>query len=293
MHRALWTLLLVTISLVVSAGANCAPLAHPLVPTSAYLVANESGRLLVLDHRGRLVRRVPRFAAPRPGAGVQALALAPDRRFAYVSVYAGLQHPPRLYKVSLATGRRMQLAEGISPTLSPDRTRLAYITVAMRDGIQYLTALVIRDLPWRQARAIALPPRDAFGTPPDLVINWSPDGRSIAVSDGTGVRVVDVSTATTVESQPAIPGGTGLAPVFLDRHTIVVLANCCIGRQDLVAVDLRSGVRTPFAQLASPVENVRRLGHGTLLAVTALHRLVRVTPGRVHVLARGVLAATP
>jgi hypothetical protein len=94
------------------------------------------------------------------------------------------------------------------------------------------------------------------------VINWSPDGRSIALSDGAVVRVVHVSTATTVDSEPSIPGGRGFAPVFLDRHTIVVLANCCIGRQNLVAVDLRSGSRKLFAHLASPDENVRRLKRG-------------------------------
>jgi hypothetical protein len=82
-------------------------------------------------------------------------------------VYAGLEYPPRLCKVSLPSGRRVQIAEAISPTLSPGGTRLAYITVEMRKGIQYLAALVIRDLPWGPARTIPLPVGDAYGTPPD------------------------------------------------------------------------------------------------------------------------------
>jgi hypothetical protein len=200
--------------------------------------------------------------------------------------------PPRMYRVALGTGKRTRVVEAISPTLSPDRTGLAYVTVGVRDGIDWLTALVIRNLSTGDARVIALPSRVPLGTPPELVINWSPDGRSIVLFDGTETRIVDVSTATTVDSQPAIPGGTGLAPVFLDRNRLVVLANCCIGRQDLVTVDLHSGVRTPFALLASPDENVRRLKGGALLAVTALHRLVRVTPGRTHVIARSIVAAT-
>lgn len=132
-----------------------------------------------------------------------------------------------------------------------------------------------------------------MGTPPGLVINWSPNGRSIALADGNKVRIVNVARARTVESEPAIPGSKGLSPVFLDRRTIVVLANCCVGRQKLVAVDLRSGSRKLFARISSPDENVRRVGRGTLLAVTALHELVRVTQGHVRVISSGILSVSP
>jgi hypothetical protein len=259
---------------------------RPLVPAGAYLVADQSGHLLVLNQRGKLLRRVPRFASY-----VQALEVAPDRRHAYVSVHVR-ERPPRLYKVALGTGRRIRLANAISPSLSPDRTQLAYVTVELREDVKYLTKLVVRSLRTGQARVIALPARVPLGTPPELVINWSPDGRHLALFDGTVIRVVDVATATTVDSQPEIPGATGLAPVFLNRHTLVVLTHCCIGRQRLVAVDLRSGARTAFAQVRSPVENVRRLNSGALLAVTALQRLVRLAPGRARVIATGIVAAT-
>ncbi len=291
-QRGLLALLFASLLAGSSAGVGGATSAPARVPPSDYLVANLSGHLRVLDQQGKLLRRVPRFAAPLSGHGVQGLALTPNRLSAYVSVYEGLQHPPRLYQVSLADGTRTEIAEALSPTLSPDRTRIAYLTVEMRNGVQYLAALVVRDLPWGQARTIPLPAGDALGSPPGLVLNWSPDGRSIALSDGTRVRVVHISTATTVDSEPSIPGGKGLAPVFLDRDTVIVLANCCVGRQNLVAVDLRSGSRKLFAHISSPDENVRTVKRGTLLAVTALHQLVRVTRARVRLLANGILAAT-
>ena len=271
------------------AGAAARPLVapRPLVPPGAYLVADQSRHLLVLNQRGKLLRRVPRFAS-----FAQALEIAPDRRHAYVSAYAREQ-PPRLFQVALGTGRRTRLANAVSPSLSPDRRQLAYVAVEQREDVEYRVGLVIRSLLTGQTRVIAFPPRVPLGTPPENVINWSPDGRYVALFDGTAIRVVDVATATTVDSQPEIPGGTGLAPVFLGRQTLVVLANCCIGRQKLVAVDLRSGARTAFAQVRSPVENVRRLNSGVLLAVTALHRLVRLAPGRAQVIATGIVAATP
>lgn len=278
-------LLLAIIVLAAPSIAGAAP--RPLVPVGAYLAADQSAHLLILNQRGKLLRRVPRFASY-----VQALEIAPDRRHAYVSVYAR-QQPPRLYEVALGTGRRIRLANAISPSLSPDRTQLAYVTVEEREDIQYRTGLVIRSLRTGQTRVIPLPAQAPLGTPPENVINWSPNGRYLALFDGTVIRVVDVATATTVDSQREIPGSTGLAPVFLDQQTLIVLANCCIGRQRLVAVDLRSGARTVFAQVQSPVENVRRLNSGALLAVTALHRLVRLAPGRARVIATGIVAATP
>ena len=98
--------------------------------------------------------------------------------------------------------------------------------------------------------------------------------------------------APDVPSQPGIPGNTGLAPVFLDAHTLVVLADCCIGRQHLIAVDLRSGARTAFAEISSPAENIQRSKAGVLLAVTALQELVLVTRGHARVIAGGIYAAS-
>jgi hypothetical protein len=281
------TLLIASLALAAPSIAGATSKAEPLVPTGAYLVADESGHLLVLDQRGKVLRRVPRFTSY-----VQALDTGPDRRHAFVSVFVRDQ-PPRLYKVDLASGMRLRVANATSPSLSPDRRELAYVTVETRDDIKFRTALAIRNLVTAETRLIALPPRTPLGTPPELVINWSPDARHVAIFDGTLIRIVDVATARTVESQSPIPGGTGFAPVFLDSQRLLVQATCCIGRhQRLAVVNLRSGVRSAFAVAGSPVENVRRLSSRAVLVVTALHRLVRFSPGRARVLARRIVAAT-
>jgi hypothetical protein len=77
----------------------------------------------------------------------------------------------------------------------------------------------------------------------------------------------------------------------LNAHTLVVLADCCIGPQQLLAVDLRSGATTPFAGLSSPAENIRRVRAGLLLTVTALNELALVSRGRARVIAHGITAA--
>lgn len=280
-------LLLAMVALAATSIAGASTSANPLVPQGAYLVATESGHLIVLSQRGKVLRRVPRFAS----SYVQALEIAPDRRHAYVSVYATDQ-PVHLYKVALSTGKRVRLANATNPSLSPDRTQLAYVTIELRGDIKYRTDLVVRNLRTGQVRSIPLPERAPLGTPPDNVINWSPDGQYVALFDGLVIRIVDVATAKTVDQETEIPGRTGLAPVFLNPHTLVVLANCCIGRQRLVAVDLGSGARKPFARLSSPVENERRLRSGRILVVTSLHRLVRIAPGDAHIIAARISAAT-
>jgi hypothetical protein len=265
------------------------------VPVGDILVGDRLGRLFVVDGRGRLVRHLPRSLPPR---GPQSIELAADRRHAFVSVLRS-ERPARLYEVDLATGRKRQIANAHSPAVSPDKTRLAYVSTRVRAEIVYRTALVVRDLRTRRVRAIPLGPDVPLGTPPELVINWSPDGRAVAVFDGSRIRIVDVASAVDVPSQPGISGdatSTGthtpwLAPVFLNANTLVVLADCCIGRQNLLAIDLRSGTPTPFAELSSPAENIRRLKPGLLLTVTALNELALVSRGRARVIAHGITAA--
>ena len=222
---------------------------------------------------------------------VQSLELAPDRRHAFVSLYRSNQ-PAELYNVNLTTGRRRKLANGISPAVSPDKTRLAYVRTELRGDIKYRTALVIRTLRTGETRSLALGPRVPMDTPPALVINWSPDSRTIAARDDSVVRLVDVASAVDFPSQPELPRGE-TAPAFLNSTTLVVQSGCCIGPQQLTALDLRSGERTSFAMLSSPVEQVRRVRTGTLLVVTALRELVVVSRGRMHVIARGIAAAAP
>jgi hypothetical protein len=260
---------------------------RPLVRQGDLLVGKRSGRLVVLKQSGKLVRRVPRFVAPNDFQGVD---LAPDRRHAFVSVYMS-NGPARLYEIDLATGARHKLASAITPALSRDHTRLAYVSTDRRVDIVYRTALVIREVRTSRTKSISLGPDVPMGTPPELVINWSPDSRRIAVFDGNRTRLVDVGRASDVRSQPSV-AGPSLAPVFLNGHSLVVLADCCIGPQHIVAVDLRSGVRRAFATLSSPPEGIRWLRPGVLLVVTALNELALVSRGHFRVIARAVTAAT-
>ena len=274
-------------------SADSAPASYR-VPVGKLVVADDAGHVRVVDARGRLVRR---FAWSLPVPQLQAIELAADRRHAYVSTYRS-ERPSQLYEVTLATGRRRKLANAISPALSPDKTRLAYVTTEVRNNIVYRAALVVRSLRTGATRTMRLPPRVPFGTPPELVINWSPSGRQVAVFAESQIRLVDAAQAADVASQPALPGDTPtpgqtswLAPVFVDADTVVVLEGCCIGRQQLVAVNLSSGTQNPFAVLSSPVEGVRRYGQRRLLVVTALHELALVSRGSVRLIVRRIHAA--
>jgi hypothetical protein len=59
--------------------------------------------------------------------------------------------------------------------------------------------------------------------------------------------------------------------VFQDARTIIGLADCCIGAQHLVAVEVATGAERAFLTVDAPVEAIRiNRGTGTLAYVTAL-----------------------
>ena len=271
-----------------------------LVPKGDILAADMNRRLMVLDRRGNVLRRFPRWHSPS-GFGLEGLELTPDRRHAFISVDNG-DLPTRLYEVDLADGCKRLLAYATSPALSPDGSRLLFLTNRMSKklGLPLLTALVVRNLSSGRQRVIPFRSRLTIGNPPDLVTNWSPDGRHAVLLDGRHtvllgghrLRLVDTATARTVESQPSVGSIHSLAPVFLDAQRLVVLANCCRGRQRLVTVDLRSGRRTPFAEISSPVVSIRRFGPGRFLVADQLGQLLLVSRGQSKIIATGIGAAT-
>ena len=261
-----------------------------IVPKGDILAA-VSRRLFVIDRSGKRLRRLPRWHAPS-GFYIEGLELAPDRRHAFISV-AGGDLPTRLYEVNLADGRKRLLSHAISPALSPNGSRLLFLTIrrSKKLGFPLLTALVVRNLSSGRERAIPFHSRLPIGNPPELVTNWSPDGRHAVLLGGGHLRLVDTAKARSVESQPPV-GAHSLAPAFLDAHRLVVLANCCMGRQRLVTVDLRSGRQTTFAEISSPVVSIRRLGTGQLLVVDQLGELLLVSRGHSKIIATGIGAAT-
>lgn len=265
---------------------------HRVVPIGSFLVGDVKGRLLVLDRSGVVVHPVP----GRVGSyGAQGIALAADRRRAFVAVPVA-ERPSRLFTVDLETGRRRMLAEGLSPTVSPDGTRLAFLlqgTQGRAPDVILVTALVVLDLRTGRSRSFPLRPAPPRGTPPGLIVNWSPDGRRIVLFDGARIRLVRLANAGAVTSQPVAPASKGSrSPVFLDAGTLVVLDGCCIGPQQLTAITLATRARRPFATLPAPTESLQRVGPGVLLAVTADQRLLLVTKGGVRSIATGIVAAT-
>lgn len=256
--------------------------ARPVVPRGDFVVVGHSGHFRVLDARGKLVRRLP----PRvPADGSHAIALTRDRRSVFVQRKIG--DAPALFRVNLATGRGSRFADATSAAVSPSGTRVAYLSTVRRNGFYRRDALVVRSLQGNDVRSISLGSTDVAGSPLD-VINWSPDGRHIVVDDN-GFRVATLGSAG-LELGPPIASDL-VAPVFLDEHTLVGLANCCTGYQRLVTIDLRTGTRRPFAVVPGPPETIRRLRDGVLLVVTAANKLLVVSHNYKKLIATGVTAA--
>jgi hypothetical protein len=267
------------------AGVAATRAPAPVVAPGQLLVSDLDGQLVVVDSAGH-VRRKPAFVR----SGCCQVELAADRRHAFVSVRRG--ETRTLLEVDLSTGSAVYIAAGGSPALSPDGRRLAYFALRLYNGdILYRTALVVRDLATGHLRSIRFAEPAAWGTPPDVLINWSPDGRRIALvgfdrRHGPDLYVVDVAHARTVESQPNL--GRMTAPVFLDDETLLALSNCCTGtHQQIVARTLVHGAQTPFATLPEPPESLRRIAPGTFVATTPDGFLLRFTKGHVVRLGTG------
>lgn len=281
---------LVAVGLVVAllaAGAAGAGSLPPPVAPDEMLVVSTSGAFRVLDGEGSTLRRLVRV---RPVPDAQALALAPDRRHAWV-VRTHAEAAWQLLEIDLASGRARRIADAAAVALAPDRRRVAFVAAEVVEDIDYRTALVIRAVDGTVSRRIPFPARAVVGTPPENVISWSPDGRSVALFDGSLVRLVDTRTGTAVARAPTLPGGRAFAPVFLDERTLIVQTSCCVGPQHLVETSLDGRVRRPFATLTAPVETVWRRSPGSLAVVTALHELVIVRRGSTRLVARDVLVA--
>jgi dipeptidyl aminopeptidase/acylaminoacyl peptidase len=257
----------------------------PIVPPGMLVASDAQGRIAVVDRSGHVLRRI-RVSVPC----CQSIALAPDRRHAFASAYSEKTHLYSVYDVDLASGRAHRLGYGGSVALSPDGRRLAYFSVSYDGDILHRTGIAVRDVDTGAKRVIPFSRRTSWSTPPDVQINWAPDNRRVAVAVGAsdgGVRIVDVDTATDVESQPPL-AASYKAPAFLDDGTLLTLTNCCIGtRQRMETVDLQTGARSVFAVLPEPPEALRRIAPGTFVATTPDGFLLRFSKGRVRRLGTG------
>ncbi|HST24682.1 MAG TPA: hypothetical protein VLJ76_01705 [Gaiellaceae bacterium] len=239
----------------------------PIVEHGRFLASDQNRHLLVVDGRGHVVRRLP---FTRTGCCPGQVELSADRDHAFVSESSDTRFA--LLKVDLATGRSSRIASGGSPALSPDGRKLAYFSVSPPYDLSERRAVVVRDLTTGNQRVIPFAAQAPSVPAPGMLINWSPDGRKLALSGwnrrvGSVLYVVDVTHARTIESQPSF--GHLEAPVFLDNSTLLALANCCTStHQEMVAISLADRSETPFATLPEPPESLRRISPGTFLATT-------------------------
>jgi len=265
--------------------------ASAVVPKGDILAVDATFHPLVLDAHGHVVRRLPSWHVP-DGFGLLGIELAPSRNDAFVSLWSGNSTlPARIFDVSLATGARRLVADGLSPSLSPDGTQLAYLADRREPnlGLTWLTGLVVRTLATGKERTIPFDTAVSLGTPPALVTNWSPNGVSVALA-ASDFDLVDTATATSIADIPSL-GATPSAPAFLDADTVIVETNCCIGRQKLVAVDPHGAHAQPFAEISSPVDAIRRIDPDRMLVLDQLGELLLVSRGKTTVIANGIRAA--
>ena len=93
--------------------------------------------------------------------------------------------------------------------------RIPLLTAAAADGGG--TRGVVLELVAAGFTELALPPLGpdiAYGTPPDNIISWSPNGRRIAFYDETWIRQIRLGAAHPI-SKPLTPRGW-VPPAFLD-----------------------------------------------------------------------------
>ncbi len=118
------------------------------------------------------------------------IELAPDRRHAFVAFYPNSS----LEEVDLATVAERRFAAGGSPALDPLGIRLAFVSLAKRADIVYRTAVVILNLRTGRRRLIPFGRKAVWGTPPEVLLNWSPEQQDVARRD-----------SVPVDEQPALP----------------------------------------------------------------------------------------
>ena len=264
----------------------------PLVPKGDILALDTSFHPLVLDAHGKIVRRLPSWHI-RDGFFVFGTELARDRNHAFVSLWSRARSlPARLYEVSLATGSRRFVADGLSPSLSPDGTRLAYFSDRYeRGGVPvWVGGLVVRTLATGRERTIPFDGAEGMTVAFEFLTNWSPDDRTVAIAPQE-LHVVDTTTAKEIEDVPTL-GPTPVAAVFLNAGRLIVETNCCSGRQKLATVDASGAHPRAFAEIPSPVIAIRRFGTGRMLVLDWHNELHLVSHGRTTTIAKGILAAT-
>jgi hypothetical protein len=193
------------------------------------------------------------------------LALSPDRTAAYVTFIG--EHRLQIDRIGLADGRRVLVADGEHPAISPDGRRLAYT-----DALGASQTIAVLDLNTQSTRKINLARWMAGGT--DLLpgsITWFGDGSDIAVLPGRAAVRVDGGALT------ASTGHRGTC-AELPSATCILVVHDGSGRQPMSVT--RSAVQfrgTPMA-LAANADNPGSILIATIEGSTTT--IYEVTPTR-------------
>ncbi len=197
----------------------------PTTEAPAEIVALTGTEVVVLDSdTGRRLRLLAHHPEAESTVGVflEGVALNPDRRSAYYAL-AGDCGTGTVYRVPVDGGSPPeQVANGISPALSPDGAKLAYAAPG-GDGPdgrpRCNNRIVVRDLPTGAERTWRYPDDEAHsdGLYQDGAITkiaWAPDSTRLAYTlsfEGDSVAVLDTALDRDLSEtlEVVVPGGGG------------------------------------------------------------------------------------
>jgi hypothetical protein len=175
------------------------------------------------------------------------------------TVYFAVRHgcTGRIESVALAGGTPAELANGTSPAISPDGSKLAYATqpslttgcVPGQADITRLFKVVVRTVSTAAETAYPMVPASQDNGLPAPIshLSWAPDGRHLAVSvatiqdnEGWGVALVDTAVAKYYLSGPGVtrmratgeptPQRSYLREgVYVTARKLFVTRACCSG----------------------------------------------------------------